>query len=304
MKKCFLFEGVGVGDLDEFFFHFIRDFEFRELSIFLSKKSSYNIPRSISQDSKGDRYILDQLNTTHSNIIVYQKFKAKGILPDITAGHSLGVYSALYAAGALNLADTVQLVSDMHRIMKDAFKDTDFLSAVIIAPSIQNLRQVLISKSKTDKPIYISNINTAKQAVVCGPRESVISLFAYYHDLSKLKEKQLDIPYPVHTPYISAIREKLAGAVDGLALKDPLIPVINTVNQSFMTKKDELAEYIVSNLCNPVHWLNTVEYNKEEMIFYDIGLRYYISQLMFWIDKKTKCFNLRKNIERNSVING
>lgn len=292
MRNCFLFEGIGTGSLEGFTLQYIRDFDFRELSIYISKKCSYNLPRSIDIENSSDPFLRDQINTTLSNITAFHILKSQDLALDIIAGHSLGVYSAMYASGAIELKDTIFLVAEIHRILKERFEKEDFLSAIIIAPSIQDLRQALISKSNPAKPMYISNINTQKQSVVCGPTENVTALFSYFNDISKLKDKMLRLPYPVHTPYITAAKEELYELVSKIDLRDPSVPIINTVDQSIITTKHELSDYIVSNLYNPVHWLNTIEYHKENTVFWDIGLRYYISQLMFWIDKRIKCYNL------------
>lgn len=304
MNNCFLFEGIGIGSLEEFFYHFIKDFDFRELSLYISKKCNYNLCNIIDKKDQSDPILKDQIITTLCNIISFQKIKAKILLPDLLAGHSLGVYSAMFASGAIELNDTVTLLSNIHNLLQNSFKDEDYLSVIIIAPSIQDLRQTIISKSRAESPIYLSNINTPKQGVACGPKDDIISLFEYYHDLEKIKDKTLKITYPVHTPYIKKYKDKLLDIVNKISIRDPKIPVINTINQNLINNKEDLKDYIIKNLYNPVHWFNTIEAYKTNTVFYDIGLRYYIAQLMFWIDKKIKCFTMKKIFERNSFING
>ena len=298
MERAFLFEGLGIGDLAVFYRYFAQDFTFRELSISLSRRLGVNIPAALLRPDRKDIWLYNQLYTCMCDILLCQWLRSNHVKPDLVAGHSLGVYPALHAAGAISIPAALDLVSGIHALLKRMSKET-FVSCVVVAQSLEILRKTILAKSQADKPVYVATINTAKQAVITGPKQDVAAIFSYFHDSSELAAKTISLPYPVHTPYIAPLKAELRALIASTPIQTANIPIISTLDQQAITHADDVRVFILQHLYTPVHWLNTVQTLKHRAAFFDIGMRYYIAKLMFWIDKKSKCHIMKQILANN-----
>lgn len=292
-KKCFLFEGVNYSHLSDFFYYYVKDFEFREISTFISRKAEFNVPAQIFQEDNCRTFLNNLLISSLSNLIVFQKLKALNIIPDIVGAYSLGIYGALCAVGSIGLKECIDLMKKIHAYLMDRFSDRVYLSVLIDIPSILQLRKQLMLKSKEDLPMYISAVNHSRQVIITGPEECINRVFKYFFRKKPETKQILHLPYPLHTPYLYRFKWDLHDIIKNADIADPKIPLINTISQASITSKAELISYFLKNFYSPVHWHNSIDNFKTGTLFYNIGTVDYLIEISGSIDRRIRHTGLK-----------
>jgi len=220
-------------------------------------------------------------------------------LPSFVAGHSLGEYTALAAAGVLDFATTVYLARERGRLMYEAgLRKPGGMVAVI------GLDEVSLAEVCSETDTQIANINCPGQLVISGAKENLTKAA----DLAEAKGAHRVIPLAVsgafHTPLMQSAVDGMSEIIAVLSFHEPLIPIIaNTTAQPITTVEQVKAE-LLRQLCNGVQWQRSVEYmiNDGVSIFIEIGPGKVLSGLIRRINRNVKTLNIGdagaiKNIE-------
>jgi [acyl-carrier-protein] S-malonyltransferase len=209
--------------------------------------------------------------------------------PTFVAGHSLGEYTALVAAGALGLTDAVLLVRERGRLMYEAgLKNPGSMLAVI------GLDEETVKDISFRSGAEISNINCPGQIVVSGAAQAL----AGADKLAKTKGARAVIPLKVSGAFHSALMEpvlaEFSKIVSNVRFKPPAIPVISNVTAQPLTDADSIKEELVKQLRNCIQWQRSVEYTMHSGIttFYEIGPGRVLSGLLRRINPELQTFNI------------
>ena len=210
-------------------------------------------------------------------------------LPAFLAGHSLGEYTALVAAGALDLADAVVLVRERGRLMYEAgLRNPGSMLAVIGLD--ENTVKAVCLQTGTE----ISNVNCPGQIVVSGGVEAL----AEANRLGKSKGARAMIPLKVSGAFHSALMEpviaEFSETVSNVRLRPPSIPVISNVTAQQLTDVDSIRKELVKQLRNCIQWQRSVECMIRSGIaaFYEIGPGRVLSGLIRRINSELPIFNV------------
>ncbi len=209
--------------------------------------------------------------------------------PSFVAGHSLGEYTALAAAGVLDFATTVYLARERGRLMHEAgLRNPGGMAAVI------GLDEALLAEVCAETDTRIANINCPGQLVISGARENLTKAM----DSAKAKGAHRVIPLAVsgafHTPLMQPAVDGMSEIIPTLAFHEPLIPIIaNTTAQPITTVEPVKAE-LLRQLCNSVQWQRSVEYMIDEGVstFIEIGPGKVLSGLIRRINKEVRTLNI------------
>ena len=209
--------------------------------------------------------------------------------PSFVAGHSLGEYTALAAAGVLDFATTVYLARERGRLMYEAgLRKPGGMAAVI------RLDEVSLAEICGETDTRIANINCPGQLVISGAKENLTKAV----DLAKAKGAHRVVPLPVsgafHTPLMQSAVDGLSRIIANLSFHEPLIPIIaNTTAQPITTAEQVTAE-LLRQLCSSVKWQRSVEYmiNDGVSTFIEIGPGNVLSGLIRRINKNVKTLNI------------
>ena len=213
-----------------------------------------------------------------------------GIPPPIfVAGHSLGEYTALAAAGVLDLATTVYLARQRGRLMHEAgLMKPGGMIAVI------GLDETLLAGVCEQTGTQIANINCPGQLVISGPKEKL----AQAADLAKARGAHRTIPLQVsgafHTPLMQPAVDGMSEVVANLTFHHPAIPIkANTTAQPLTTAELVKAE-LIRQLCNCIQWQGSIEYMVNEGVstFIEIGPGRVLSGLIKRINRNVKTLNI------------
>jgi len=205
------------------------------------------------------------------------------------AGHSLGEYTALAAAGALDFATAVYLARERGRLMHEAGQITPGGMAAIIGLDESPLAEVC---RQTDT--RIANINCPGQIVISGAKDKLAKAV----ELAKEKGAHRAIPLQVsgafHTPLMQPAADGMAEIMATLKFNDPAVPIIGNTTAKPLATAGEVKEELLAQLCNCVQWQRSVEYmvNNGVSNFIEIGPGRVLAGLIKRIDRNVKIINI------------
>ena len=209
--------------------------------------------------------------------------------PAFVAGHSLGEYTALVAAGALSLADAVLLVRERGRLMYEAGVRTPGSMLAVIGLDEETVKDVCL-QSGTE----ISNINCPGQIVISGAVQSL----AEASKLAKTRGARVLIPLKVSGAFHSALMEPVISefgrVVSDVRFRPPSVPVISNVNARPLANVDSIREELVKQLRSCIQWQGSVEYMTRSGVtaFYEIGPGRVLTGLIRRVNSELQVFNV------------
>lgn len=181
-----------------------------------------------------------------------------GVAPSVMAGHSLGEYAALSAAGALDFADGVQLVSQRAQFMQAAVPEGEGAMAAIILLSIEKIEEIC-QQAAEGEVVSIANINEVNQIVIAGQSAAVERVMVLAKAAGAKLAKRLPVSVPSHCFLMKPAAEQLTEILSTIILKTPVIPVINNVDVATPSDATAIADALIRQVYMPVRWLETVE---------------------------------------------
>lgn len=211
--------------------------------------------------------------------------------PDFVAGHSLGEYTALAAAGVLDIADVVQLAALRGRLMQLASQQFPGSMAAVLGFDEANLVEVA-----GEAGIFVANYNSPGQVVISGDRDKMAKA-AEILAAKGARVVPLAVSGAFHTPLMAPAAEGLAKVVERLTFKDAVIPIIaNTTGKPITAAADIKAE-LLKQLTTSVYWQKSVEYmiGAGVTTFVEIGPGKVLSGLIRRINRDAKTINISES---------
>lgn len=176
-----------------------------------------------------------------------------GLEPAVAAGHSLGEYSALVAAGTLAFEDAVRLVHKRGRYMQEAVAPGAGAMAAVLGASWDTVREALDRVGKG--VVEIANWNSDDQIVIAGEAAAVDEALAR---LPGARSVKLPVSAPFHTSLMKPAEEKLAADLDAVEFRDPAFPVIANVDARPVRRGEEARMALKRQVSRPVLWQSTM----------------------------------------------
>jgi len=196
---------------------------------------------------------------THAfNCGVGQVFKQAGIVPYAVAGHSLGVYSAVFAADAASFADTVRMVTQARKLVEHVCQNGPFGMAAIVGLTENEVAAIM---ERTPTPtVSIANRNNATSVVISGRRHDLERVLEQATIDGAFKAMLLKIALPYHCPHILAsASQDLRTFLDELTWRKPTCPVLDSSDGTFLTSAAQVTDFTARNLASPVMWQRVIE---------------------------------------------
>lgn len=184
--------------------------------------------------------------------------KAGGKMPDYLAGHSLGEYSALVAAGALSLADGVKLVAERGRLMQQAVPQGEGAMAAILGLDDDVVRQCCADAAAAGV-VEAVNFNAPGQVVIAGSSAAVNAAIEKLKAAGAKRALPLPVSVPSHCALMKPAAEKLKASLDAVAFNTPAIPVVQNVNARIEADIPAMRAALIAQLYSPVQWVKSVE---------------------------------------------
>lgn len=176
--------------------------------------------------------------------------------PDMTAGHSLGEFSALVAAGALSFEDGLRLVSARAKAMQKACELKPSTMAAIIALPDEKVEEIL---KGVDGVVVCANYNCPGQIVISGELEAIDTACKLLSEAGARRALKLKVGGAFHSPLMEPARAELAQAIENTEFHTPACPVYQNVDAKPHTNPEEIKANLIAQLTAPVRWTYSVQ---------------------------------------------
>lgn len=194
-----------------------------------------------------------------AGVATYRAYLAAGgKAPSVVAGHSLGEYSALVAAGSLNFADAVKLVRLRAELMQSAVPQGVGAMAAILGLDDEQVRQICAAAEQGDVCEAV-NFNSVGQVVIAGNAAAVERAMAAAKEAGAKRALPLPVSVPSHCRLMQPAAEKLAIALQDVAFRQPEIRVIHNADVASYNDATQIKDALVRQLYSPVRWTETVQ---------------------------------------------
>lgn len=229
---------------------------------------------------------------------------AGGQLPDLVAGHSLGEYSALTAAGVLQLEDAVKLVRIRANAMQDAVPVGVGAMAAVLNLDDTQIHQVCeqAAQGQVVEPV---NFNAPGQIVIAGHKEAVERACEIAKAAGARRAMLLPVSAPFHSSLLEPAATVLAQALDAIDLKGPCISVINNVDVEMPTEIGAIKSALIRQAWHPVRWVETIQKMKAQGITHivECGPGKVLSGLVKRIDKSIEVLSITDPASLEQTLN-
>lgn len=236
------------------------------------------------------------------SLIACELLKAKGIKAEMTAGHSLGEYSALAAAGALSFAEAVRLVRIRGTLMHEANKTIGGTMAAIVGLTREQVID-LCREASAAGLVQAVNFNSPGQTAISGTKEGIAKAI----ELALAKGAKRALPLPVSAPFHSSlmdpVAEKFRPELAKAAIADAAIPVVANIDARPETKAQEIRQNLAKQINGPVRWTESIQFMLAQGItaFVEVGPGKVLTGLLRQISKETLCLPVESPVSIDEV---
>lgn len=208
---------------------------------------------------EGSEEELKQTNITQPAIFLHSIVKAKmageSFQPDVVAGHSLGEFSALVAAGAMTFEDGLKLVQQRADAMQKACEAVESTMAAIVGLEDEVIEKIC---AEIDEVVVPANYNCPGQLVISG---SIPGIEAAVEKLTAAGARRaivLNVGGAFHSPLMQPAKEELQAAIENTRIVQPRCPIYQNVNAQAVTHPEEIKQNLIDQLTSPVKWTQTM----------------------------------------------
>ncbi len=223
--------------------------------------------------------------------------KESGICPIIMAGHSLGEFSALVCAGALEFTDTVKLVRKRGEFMQAAVPLGQGAMAAIIGLDDAIIVRICAEVAQRVGGIVSAvNFNSPGQVVIAGHTTAVEAVIIAVKEAGAKRALPLPVSAPFHTQLMKPASDKLAEAIADIKILCPKVPVVHNVHAATEPEPEEIRKLLVEQIYSPVQWTKCVQTIIKAGVQHivECGPGKVLSGLNRRIDKSLQCYSLEE----------
>ncbi|RWZ60527.1 [acyl-carrier-protein] S-malonyltransferase [Halobacillus fulvus] len=229
-----------------------------------------------------------------NSIAIHQVLKEHGVEPKMTAGHSLGEYSALVAAGALEPVEAVKLVHQRGKLMEEAYPTGKGTMAAVLGLSQESIAEV-IQAFDGELAVDLANINCPGQIVISGTKEGVEQASEKLSEAGAKRVIPLNVSGPFHSRLMKPASDDFAAYLTDVDVRDAEVPVYANVTASAVTESAEIEKLLVEQLYSPVRFQEILEafVEKDVEAIVEVGHGKVLSGLVRKVKRRMKTFNVQ-----------
>ena len=238
-----------------------------------------------------------QVATTAVNLATtHYLLENTDIKPAVVLGHSVGEYSALYAAGVLSYEDVIKATSERGTLMQREAKAHKGGMLAVKDTARSDLENLLAENFEANE-VVVANDNSAKQQVVSANKENITKLSSVLSEAG-IEYVKLPVSGAWHSPLMAGCVEEFAQLLSEIEFKQPTIPVIGNLQATVVTDPATMKESLVSHVVEMVRWRESIEYLLDQGYrnFIEVGPKKVLSRLIDSINDGQYELNL-KNVE-------
>jgi [acyl-carrier-protein] S-malonyltransferase len=189
------------------------------------------------------------------SLVVLDAVERIGVEPTRSAGHSLGEYSALAAAGVIGLEDSVALVAERGDAMQAAAEANPGVMTLVGGCDADT---VDIACRLAGGDVWVANFNSDTETVIAGEEQAVARAAEIALDMGARRTERVPVGGPFHTPLMAGARSRLTKALSSVRMHDAEVPVVTNVDARFHTRAKDFEALLCAQLTSPVRWRQSV----------------------------------------------
>jgi len=239
-----------------------------------------------------------------TSIAILEGLKKYNINPDYLAGHSLGEYTALVAAGVLSFEDAVYAVKKRGEFMEEAVPSGKGAMAAILGMGSEELKAITEEISKAGDSVQLANLNCPGQIVISGTTEGVEKASVLAKEKGAKRAIPLVVSGPFHSELMKPAASQLSKVLSELNFNAAYKPIIANVTAMPVVDQEEIKELLVKQLYSPVRWEESVRAMLDNGVttFIEIGPGKVLTGLVKKIDRSATVHNIYDLETMTSVI--
>lgn len=228
-----------------------------------------------------------------TSIALLEVLKLRGIEPHVTAGLSLGEYSALVASKAISFADAVELVKKRGKYMQEAVPAGEGTMAAIMGMERESVEECLKMASGYGV-VEAANYNCPGQIVIAGQTKAVEHACTIMKERGAKRAIVLPVSAPFHSSLLKPAGEKLAMDLENMDIKDNTMPVVSNVNAQVIMDKYEIKKCLIEQVSSSVLWEDSIRHMIDMGVdtFIEVGPGKTLSAFVKKIDKSLYVYNV------------
>lgn len=233
-----------------------------------------------------------QLAILTMSIVILEILKKKEIVPEYTAGLSLGEYSALYCAGGFDFETVIKVVKKRGELMQELVPNGDWAMAAIMGLEDKKVEEVC--QTITDGFVVPANFNCPGQVAISGERNAVMVAMEKMKEAGARKCVELKTAGPFHTEKLQDASKSLQEVLQAVEIKNPEISVVKNIDAKPYSESDNKQEILAKHVINPVRFSDTIKYMIESGVdtFVEIGPGKVLTGFVKKVDKDVKLINI------------
>ncbi len=193
-----------------------------------------------------------------SSVAAYEVVIQKGIAPAFTAGHSIGEYAALYAAGAFSLEEGLSLVKTRARLMQEAAQANPGAMAAVLGLSAEQVEEA-VSRGSDAGVVCAANFNSPIQTVISGESAAVKKASEVASEMGAKRVVVLNVNGAFHSPLMQSAADSLMEALKAAQVNNLVVPVVANYTASFETEASEVRDNLAKQITGSVRWVESVQ---------------------------------------------
>ncbi|MDZ7638022.1 MAG: ACP S-malonyltransferase [Bryobacterales bacterium] len=231
--------------------------------------------------------------------------EAQGITPDFVAGHSLGEYSAIVAAGGLSFADAVRTVRNRGRYMQEAVPAGKGAMAAILKLPIDQIEGIC-EQAAQGEVVSVANENSPDQTVIAGDKAAVERAGELARTAGAKRVVMLPVSAPFHCALMTPAQLRLKADLEALAFKELRVPLVNNADAAIVREGEAVRNGLVEQVPNRVRWVESMFRLVDEGVeqFIEVGPGAVLSGLLRNIDSARKCLKFGEIADWEKVNEG
>jgi [acyl-carrier-protein] S-malonyltransferase len=229
-----------------------------------------------------------------TSVGAYRAMMSEGFArPDFVAGHSLGEYSALVAAGVLEFADAVRTVRKRGQYMQEAVPVGAGAMAAILGTDLATIESAC-EEAAQGQICSPANINSPSQVVIAGDSDAIDRACELLKERGAKRAIRLNVSAPFHCALMTPAQERLAVDLGELEYSDFRFPIVHNVDAAVNADASKVADALTGQVSSPVKWLQSVETLAAEGVetVIEVGAGKVLSGLVRQIDREIRCFSV------------
>jgi [acyl-carrier-protein] S-malonyltransferase len=213
--------------------------------------------------------------------------------PDFVAGHSLGEYSALFAARSISPTEAIRTVRARGRYMQEAVPVGTGAMAAVIGAELKDIEKACAEASQ-GQVCAPANINSPNQVVIAGHAEAVDRAAELLRSGVAKRVLKLNVSAPFHSALMMPAQDRLAVDLERIEFADLDVPLVTNVDAALIRKGSEARQSLVRQVSLPVRWLESIELLINEGVdtFVEVGPGKILTGLLRQINREVKCVNV------------